>query len=254
MIKETKVTNPQSTNPLVKIMDEGGYIPPQSSIIDGYKRVAHSELDDLRKEAQNIVAGRKDAVPSNRYVGRPSKYSKATADRICSQIAEGHSLRSIAGVDPNVPNRATVYRWLKRNRGFRDQYAQAQEQRADAYVDMAFEVACAEPDVQRARLIVDTLKWMAGKLSPKKYGKHALRDGDVHQFNAVALMNQQIVGKPALLADFLSKNGYVAQLAGGFEYPETAVQGSPTQMECEEVRIPKEVATDPRMNAACGGE
>jgi hypothetical protein len=42
-------------------------------------------------------------------IGRPSKYTKALGDRICAQIAEGKSLRTICD-NPDMPDKATVFR------------------------------------------------------------------------------------------------------------------------------------------------
>ena len=51
-------------------------------------------------------------------------------------------------------------------------YARAREAQADYMADiMLAEARCGgEEDVQRARLIVDTMKWTAAKLRPRVYG------------------------------------------------------------------------------------
>ncbi len=65
-------------------------------------------------------------------------------------------------------------RWLnnEENDGFRDQYARAREFQADALFDeiLYFADNSTPESVQQACLQIDTLKWMAGKLRPKKYG------------------------------------------------------------------------------------
>jgi hypothetical protein len=195
-------TSRKIANPLVENYDEKCKdLPERSPSVASYLRVAYAEADELRAEASKIISDKNNGKKRNCYRGRPTRFSQAAADRICEQIAQGYSLRGIVSFDPHVPSRATVHRWLRECPEFRDQYAQAQERRADAYFDMALEVACYEPDVQRARLIVDTLKWSAGRLSPKRYGRQVSSEGDIPQFNAVSLMLKQIVSRPQLLAE-----------------------------------------------------
>lgn len=112
-------------------------------------------------------------------------------DQICSRIALGESLRAICR-DENMPAIASVMRWLMSDEAlcltFREQYARAKEVQADSYEDMMLEEARNEEDVQRARLIVDTMKWSAAKLKPKKYGDKIQHDGEInhtHQFKVV---------------------------------------------------------------------
>ncbi len=131
------------------------------------------------------MAGPKKKTTSKR--GRPSGYSDALAVEICRRIAERESLRKICA-DPDMPDKTTVLRWLaaKENAEFRTQYAHAREMQADTLFDEALEIADEVSDdwakdkdgndifdhehVQRSRLRVDTRKWAAGKLAPKKYG------------------------------------------------------------------------------------
>ena len=91
-----------------------------------------------------------------------------------------------------MPDQRTVYRWLEKDREFCQQYARAREAQADKLFEGCLAIAdeaegdvvlatgedgkaIARPNhanVQRARLRVDTRKWAAGKLAPKKYGEH----------------------------------------------------------------------------------
>ena len=122
-----------------------------------------------------------------RRMGRPSEFTQAIADAICERIAEGESLRAIC-LDDDMPNKATVFRWLAADKAFSDQYARAREAQADALADEIVYIAdtpqvgqttvskatgleVTEADmIAHRRLQVDARKWMAGKLAPKKYG------------------------------------------------------------------------------------
>lgn len=130
-------------------------------------------------------------------MARPSKYSEKVADRILEQIADGISLRSICAQE-DMPNRATVFRWLAANNEFRDQYTRAREAQADTLFDEILDIADnaandwmerdGEDDrgwtingdhIQRSKLRIEARKWMAGKLRPKKYGDKLELSGDV---------------------------------------------------------------------------
>lgn len=114
-------------------------------------------------------------------MGRPSTYSQALADQICDLLAEGLSMRTVCKAD-DMPDKATVFRWLRTNGEFRDQYARAKEESADAWLEDMFDIADDDDiDVQRAKLRVDVRKWAASKLKPKKYGdkvQHTGADGE----------------------------------------------------------------------------
>lgn len=103
--------------------------------------------------------------------GRPSKYSQEIADRICDQLSEGISLRTVCLAD-DMPDKQTVFSWIRKHKEFLDQYARAKEESADAMAEEILDIADEkESDVQRSRLRVDTRKWIMSKMKPKKYGE-----------------------------------------------------------------------------------
>lgn len=120
--------------------------------------------------------------------GRPTDYNHELAARICEQLASGMSLRTVCKAD-DMPNAATVFLWIQRHKEFCEQYARAKEEAADALAEEILDIADEgsndwmennDPDnpgykangehIQRSRLRVDTRKWYASKLKPKKYG------------------------------------------------------------------------------------
>ena len=111
--------------------------------------------------------------------GRPTKFTQELADTICERIMNGESLRSIVS-DADMPNRSSVHKWLAENKEFSDQYARAKDNQADTLADEIMFIADTAEDVQKARLQVDTRKWIASKLKPKKYGDKmdVTSDGD----------------------------------------------------------------------------
>lgn len=122
--------------------------------------------------------------------GRPSDYSDAMADMICTRIADGESLRSICSAD-DMPDKSTVFRWLAKHEEFATKYARAREVQADAIFDEMLDIADdgrndwmekrnADGEaigwqengeaLRRSDLRIKTRQWMASKLQPKKYG------------------------------------------------------------------------------------
>jgi hypothetical protein len=104
-------------------------------------------------------------------MGRPSSYDPETALDICSQIAEGKSLRMICEPD-HMPAPSTVCLWnLENIFGFSEQYRRARQIQAELLADQIFSYADERgEDHNRSRLMVDTRKWYLSKVLPKIYG------------------------------------------------------------------------------------
>lgn len=108
---------------------------------------------------------------TTRKVGRPDSYNQTTADRLCRYLAVGESLRK-ATKHEGMPSIQTVFTWMRNHPDFLEQYTRAKQEAADALVEEMLDIADSEtPDVNRDRLRVETRKWIAAKLKPKKYGE-----------------------------------------------------------------------------------
>lgn len=113
-------------------------------------------------------------------MGRPTIYTEELSAEICALLSQGMSLRSVCRRD-EMPDLSVIFDWIRRHKEFAQQYAQAKTESADALVedmlDIADEAANIHGDghdaarVNAARLRVDTRKWSASKLKPKKYGE-----------------------------------------------------------------------------------
>tara|TARA_R100001530_G_scaffold16179_1_gene14295 strand:+ start:61 stop:534 length:474 start_codon:yes stop_codon:yes gene_type:complete len=126
--------------------------------------------------------------------GRPTDYTEDLVAEICSQLADGLSLRTIC-LSEDMPNKATVFKWLRKYPRFNDQYAKAKEESVDALFEEIIDIAddgsndwmeSNNPEnpgyrangeaLQRSRLRVDTRKWALSKLKPKKYGDRLFQE------------------------------------------------------------------------------
>ena len=143
-------------------------------------------------------------------IGRPTDYSQEMADIICERIADGESLRQICS-EETMPNKATVFRWLGKFKEFSDQYARARENQAETLADEITNIAdetmviVKEKDgftevvldstaVARNRLRIDTRKWVASKLLPKKYGDKVDLNHGGQVDNPLSVLISQVSG------------------------------------------------------------
>jgi len=117
--------------------------------------------------------------------GRPTNYTDNISDIICAKLSEGQSLRTVCKGD-DMPCKATIFNWLRTNEAFLDQYTRAKQESADALTDEMLDIAddseldytktddqglkLNAENIQRSRLKIETRKWLASKLKPKKYG------------------------------------------------------------------------------------
>ena len=120
--------------------------------------------------------------------GRPDIFNQEIADKICEIIATTtKSLRTICN-DEDMPSVTTLLKWVRERKDFAEQYARAKEEQADMLIEEIIDIADDNSEdllgedkngnkienkefVNRSRIRIDTRKWLASKLKPKKYGE-----------------------------------------------------------------------------------
>jgi hypothetical protein len=123
-------------------------------------------------------------------------YSPELADQICALVAEGNSLRAILDM-PGMPCRRVVLYWLYDRQDFREKYEIARMLQAEVWSHEILEIAddsagdfiinergervVDHENINRARLRVDSRKWLLSKLLPKKYGDRVTADVTVRR-------------------------------------------------------------------------
>jgi hypothetical protein len=146
-----------------------------------YEEIKSSEAVAIKAQLD------KDAEEIN-PVGRPSSYTKEISSKLCSYLSMGKSLRT-ACKQEGMPSMPTVYKWISDYPEFLNQYTRAKEESAEALAEDMLDIADESPiavetdkdgnvvgtkldsaGVARNRLRVETRKWVASKLKPKKYG------------------------------------------------------------------------------------
>lgn len=107
--------------------------------------------------------------------GRPSIYSEALANEICTRIANGESLRAICR-EEKMPVTSTVLLWVidGKHQSFSEQYTRARAAQgfndAEKIREVAEMVSAGELDPQQAKVMIDAYKWTAERNAPKHYG------------------------------------------------------------------------------------
>lgn len=128
--------------------------------------------------------------------GRPSLYSPELATAICERIASGESLKSVCR-DEGMPNHVTVLRWALTIPEFSNQYKQARDMQAEVLADELLDIADDGQNdwmekhdqngvmigwrengeaIRRSQLRIETRKWVAAKLLPKRWGEKTITE------------------------------------------------------------------------------
>ena len=156
--------------------------------------------------------------------GRPSSFTQAIADEICKRLAEGESLRAICK-DAHLPDRGTIHDWVLKNETFYHQYARARELQAENLVDEIIDIsddgsndfmarelddgriveAVNHEHITRSRLRVDSRKWFASKVLPKKYGERV--QTEISGPDGGPVVTESIVRPPISREDWLKLHG-----------------------------------------------
>lgn len=129
---------------------------------------------------------------------RKTYITKKLFDEICDHVAEGNSVRSF-DFAKHKKTRRSFFNWLDEQATSADlhQYARASNSRADVIFEECLDIADNATDdvkiidtqngdrevinhsaIQRARLQIDTRRWMLGKMNAKKYGDKHIISGD----------------------------------------------------------------------------
>lgn len=135
--------------------------------------------------------GRKPRSSPPKRIGRPPTWTPerraAAMISICEKIAQKEPVHRFAGKD-GLPSESVIYEWLAEDRSFAERYAHARARAAERFAQDALEIAGQTGKVvievgadgkpepvaltsDVARVKIDTLKWAAGKFSPKVYGE-----------------------------------------------------------------------------------
>lgn len=124
---------------------------------------------------------------------------------ILERIAKGESVRKVLESD-ELPCATTFFDWVDNDEELAKQYTRACARRADVIFEQIIEIADSqeddlvkgkngEPDttnhnaINRNRLQVDARKWVAARMSPRKYGDKIDHTTDGEKITAPPVIN-----------------------------------------------------------------
>ena len=87
---------------------------------------------------------------------------------VIERLADGLNLKESAAV--SGLHAGNIYRRINESKELKELHARAREDYQRIRVDEMHHIAKTEPDVQRARLLCDNIKWEAARVLPKEYG------------------------------------------------------------------------------------
>lgn len=108
-------------------------------------------------------------------------------DELLLRVAEGESVFTICQ-DTHMPARASVYKAIREDAQFKQEYEAALDQRADKYVEQIADLSrqmqdraamgASNEEVTALKAHINSLQWIAARLNPKKYGDKQQLDID----------------------------------------------------------------------------
>lgn len=94
----------------------------------------------------------------------PTIRDEAVIESITELLAEGKSLSAICAQD-GMPTRRTIQRWMQGDDELAARLSEAREIGFHEYAEQTLSLVEAEPDANKARVILAARQWYLGKLS-----------------------------------------------------------------------------------------
>lgn len=140
------------------------------------------------KSPTETVKPKRSFKKTHDKAGQPTLYNKQIGDEICRTIARSKiGIRRLCELNKHWPCPETIMNWKFDSEEFFQQYTRAKQIQVETLVDDTYDIAMDRSmdiltdnlgketgngtAVARDRLIIDTIKWNAGKVAPKIYGE-----------------------------------------------------------------------------------
>ena len=146
-----------------------------------------------------MAAKPKNNSAVQRKMGRPSTYTEEVGKEVCLRMALGETVVDIQK-DECMPSQADIYRWRQIHPDFNAAYARAREDQMHTWADEIIALAddgtkdvlrdedgkpvlkadgnpkMYREHIDRARLMIDTRKWLMAKVLPAVFGDRLQMD------------------------------------------------------------------------------
>lgn len=107
-------------------------------------------------------------------MARPSEYNFQLCEQICEEVANGFNIKTVLSSREEYPSFPTWCKWKRENDELLNLYTRSIQDKAesvDEEIDAIYDkIKSGELDPASGRLLMDTLKWKAGKYYPKMFG------------------------------------------------------------------------------------
>lgn len=138
-------------------------------------------------------------------MARPSEYSFDMCKEICAEVANGANIKNVLNSKKEYPDFSTWCRWKRENDELYNLYVRSIQDKAesvDAQMDEIWD-GCKNGlyDPATARLLIDTLKWKAGKYYPKMFGDKIDHTTDGEKIQSTVIVNLGSGLKPDEITD-----------------------------------------------------
>lgn len=122
-----------------------------------------------------------------------SKYDEKLVVEICNLVADGMNIKQVLSSDKRFPDWTTWRRWKNENDFVYTHYIQAIQDKGESVDNMIDQTMAnlheGKIDYQTANVIIQTLKWKAGKYYPKMFGDNKSID---HTTKGEAITNEDL--------------------------------------------------------------
>lgn len=107
-------------------------------------------------------------------MARISEYNLQMCEEICEQVAAGQNIKKVLESKEEYPTFPTWCRWKREHDELFNLYTRSIQDKAesvDEEIDNIYQsIKEGSIDPSSGRLLIDTLKWKAGKYYPKMFG------------------------------------------------------------------------------------
>lgn len=136
--------------------------------VEEQKKITDNYQERIKSDSLSAIAILNKSHPSQ------NRYSEDIYNQILFRVCNGETVTRVCKSGDEFPHHSAV-RWKAINDDeFAQRYARAREygweSNLDYMLDRALSCGPDMADIQKARLEIDTIKWLAMKLYPKKYG------------------------------------------------------------------------------------
>ena len=107
-------------------------------------------------------------------MARLSEYNFDICVEICQKVSEGQHIKTVLDSSKTYPDFSTWCRWKRDNDELYNLYTRSIQDKAEMVLfeieQTMREMRMGKINSSEARVIIDTLKWMAAKFYPKMFG------------------------------------------------------------------------------------